>query len=333
MQPGQKKLTRLKDTPEDGISSICFHPSQNKLLVSSWDKSLRLYDVEANKNVMKCGQKAAILDCKFFGERKCVSGGLQKRLIMTDLEKQVDNVFGMHSDTVRCLETSTEVNAIYSGGWDKTVRVWDTRKSEPQVHCRSIEGKVYAMAKSSYSLVVATSERKNLIFDLRKMNSAVDVRESGLRKQTRCVKSNPDSKSFAYGSIEGRISIEYFDWKEKAKGYAFKCHRVVDKTTNTCWVYPVNSLAFHPIHYTFASGGSDGNVNVWDGYNKKRICQLCTLDTGISSMDFNFDGSLLAIAASYLWENGEPKEKKQNYIEIRTITENEVKRKTSNNLK
>lgn len=39
-------------------------------------------------------------------------------------------------------------------------------------------------------------------------------------------------------------------------------------------IYPVNAIAFHPRHGTFATGGSDGIVNIWDGANKKRLCQL-----------------------------------------------------------
>lgn len=39
-------------------------------------------------------------------------------------------------------------------------------------------------------------------------------------------------------------------------------------------IYPVNAIAFHPKHGTFATGGSDGIVNIWDGANKKRLCQL-----------------------------------------------------------
>ena len=39
-------------------------------------------------------------------------------------------------------------------------------------------------------------------------------------------------------------------------------------------IYPVNAIAFHPKYGTFATGGSDGIVNIWDGNNKKRLCQL-----------------------------------------------------------
>lgn len=39
-------------------------------------------------------------------------------------------------------------------------------------------------------------------------------------------------------------------------------------------VYPVHAIAFHPTYGTFATGGGDGVVNIWDGDNKKRLFQV-----------------------------------------------------------
>lgn len=41
---------------------------------------------------------------------------------------------------------------------------------------------------------------------------------------------------------------------------------------------------------TFASGGCDGMVNVWDGAKKKRLCQFHKYPTSISALAFNYDG-------------------------------------------
>ena len=61
--------------------------------------------------------------------------------------------------------------------------------------------------------------------------------------------------------------------------------------------------AYSCISYgTFATGGGDGHVNIWDGKNKKRICQFPPYKTSISSLDFNSTGNLLAVAASYNWQ-------------------------------
>jgi len=61
-------------------------------------------------------------------------------------------------------------------------------------------------------------------------------------------------------------------------------------------IYPVNAISFHREYNTFATGGSDGLVNIWDGANKKRLCQFHKYPTSIASLSFSSDGSLLAIA-------------------------------------
>lgn len=128
---------------------------------------------------------------------------------------------------------------------------------------------------------------------------------------------------YAIGSVEGRVSIEYFDkspavQKEK---YAFKCHRQTIPEGDL--VFPVNALAFHPAyvnsllwfnahhvthrtvlpfaHYrygTLATGGSDGTVAVWDHRAKKRVKLYNRMPTAISALAFSADGSRLAVAAS-----------------------------------
>ncbi len=106
-------------------------------------------------------------------------------------------------------------------------------------------------------------------------------------------------------SIEGRIAVEFFDQSPEiqSRKYAFKCHRRVVNEVDT--VYPVNAIAFNPRFTTFASGGGDGIVNVWDGFNKKRLRQYSPYPTSISSLSFNVKGDLLAVASSYTFEEGE----------------------------
>ena len=46
----------------------------------------------------------------------------------------------------------------------------------------------------------------------------------------------------------------------------------------------------------------------WDYKSKKRVSQIHSLPSSISSLAFNHDGSYLAIASSYLYENGKKDE-------------------------
>lgn len=108
------------------------------------------------------------------------------------------------------------------------------------------------------------------------------------------------------------------------KKYAFKCHRL--KGDGIEQVYPVNAISFHGVHNTFATGGSDGFVNIWDPFNKKRLCQFHRYPTSIASLAFSNDGSTLAIASSYMQEQGDISHP-EDTIFIRQVTDAETKPK------
>jgi len=74
------------------------------------------------------------------------------------------------------------------------------------------------------------------------------------------------------------------------------------------------------------SAGGDGVVNIWDGANKKRLCQIQGYATSVSALAFSREGKYLAVAASYAWEQGE-KEHPPDAIFIRPVSESEVKPK------
>lgn len=140
--------------------------------------------------------------------------------------------------------------------------------------------KIYTLDTCDDKLVVGTANRKIKIWNLRNMTAPEQSRESSLKFQTRCIRCFPNKQGFVLSSIEGRAAVEYFDMNPdvQRKKYAFKCHRTKDtkeeKTSNTELIYPVNAIAFHNEYNTFATGGSDGMVNIWDGFNKKRLCQF-----------------------------------------------------------
>lgn len=86
-------------------------------------------------------------------------------------------------------------------------------------------------------------------------------------------------------------------------------------------MYPVNAIAFHPVYGTFATGGSDALVNIWDPANKKRLCQFHKYPTSISALAFSADGSLLAMAASYQFEFPvDPSPLPRDAVYIRKVT-------------
>lgn len=127
----------------------------------------------------------------------------------------------------------------------------------------------------------------------------------------------PDGTGFAVSSIEGRVGVEWFAAEMEKEMYAFKCHRQTSKILipgendgepmDVDVVYPVNALAFHPVHGTFATGGGDGVVTLWDAQTKRRVRQYSSLGASVAALDFSADGKFLAIAVSPGFEDGEEK--------------------------
>ncbi|XP_002738187.1 mitotic checkpoint protein BUB3-like [Saccoglossus kowalevskii] len=322
-EPNEYKLSQC---PDDGISAVKFGPNTSQfLLVSSWDSSVRLYDINANIMRTKYTHPEPVLDCCFHDQTHTYSGGFDRNLKMFDLNSNTETNVGSHDAPIRCVEFCPEVNVIVSGSWDQTVKLWD-----PRAPCNagsfSQPDKVYTLAVCGDRLIVGTSGRKVLVWDLRNMGYVQQRRDSSLKYQTRCIRSFPNKQGYVLSSIEGRVAVEYLDPSPEIqkRKYAFKCHRL--KVDGVEQIYPVNAISFHSVHNTFATGGSDGFVNIWDGFNKKRLCQFHRYPTSIASLSFSHDGSVLAIASSYMYELGE-QEHPEDAVYIRKVTDQETKPK------
>mmetsp|Transcript_37258 Transcript_37258/g.58228 ORF Transcript_37258/g.58228 Transcript_37258/m.58228 type:complete len:214 (+) Transcript_37258:492-1133(+) len=204
------------------------------------------------------------------------------------------------------------------------MKVWDMRQSGAS-SISQLPDKAFTMSVTSNRIVVGTSNRHVWIYDVRKLSEPEQQRESSLKFQTRCIRCYPDGSGYALSSIEGRVAMEYFDTSAavQAKKYAFKCHRAQDER-GVDTVYPVNALAFHPSYGTFATGGCDGKVIMWDGGNKKRLQAPWSYPTSIAALAFNPTGAILAVASSYTFEEGE-KDSPPDQIFFRPVADSEVR--------
>ncbi|CDI85664.1 mitotic checkpoint protein bub3, putative [Eimeria praecox] len=326
-------LAELRPEPRDTISSICFSPNhaKNVLAASSWDNMLRVYDVDNSELISQHEFQAAPLDCCFLSDFNRVAvGGLTGGIHVFDVHGAKISQVGRHDAPVRFVRFHRPTNLIYSGGWDSTVRAWDLR-SPREVGMAALHGKVYAMDLNDDKLVVCDSMKRTYIYDIRNGAEMAngEYRDQILKYQIRSVRCFPNGQGFAASSIEGRVTWEYFDPNPEVQSrkYAFKCHRIkeADGSETAC---PVNSIVFHPRYGTFATGGSDGGVSIWDGLSKKRLCRVPPLPTSVSSLAFNSSGTLLAMAVSYMYERGPQPGQPQPQIIVRAVREEDVRPKS-----
>eukprot|EP00560_Eucampia_antarctica_P003754 CAMPEP_0197832596 /NCGR_PEP_ID=MMETSP1437-20131217/15296_1 /TAXON_ID=49252 ORGANISM="Eucampia antarctica, Strain CCMP1452" /NCGR_SAMPLE_ID=MMETSP1437 /ASSEMBLY_ACC=CAM_ASM_001096 /LENGTH=352 /DNA_ID=CAMNT_0043436041 /DNA_START=40 /DNA_END=1098 /DNA_ORIENTATION=+ len=341
----------LPDPPTDGVTSLSFLPpdiSDSLLVSSSWDGSVRIHDVASMKLVAcQAMESGSLLSLATPKGGAIFTGGLDGSVRRFDVSKSTTSIVGFHSEgeipsngnsknACSCLSPLDKVSesdsVLASSGWDSNFYLWDVRAPGKPVSTIKLPGKAFSMdSVNGNRVVVNTAGRKTCIIDVRMSDGEVTAdmvlnRESSLKYQTRVVRFFPDGKGMAVGSIEGRVAIEFLDElrvnSNGMKKYAFKCHRVGDI------VYPVNTISFNSRYGTFATGGCDGTVVTWDGLNKKKLTTLPKFATSIAALCFNHDGTKLAIASSYTYEEGE-RDHPRDEIFIREMLDSECKPKSA----
>jgi len=302
----------LDNAPVDMVSALHFSPATpDHLLVSSWDGSVRLYDVTKDDQLVSVQHRAPVLDVVYPEPGRAYSAGLDGSVRIVDVEKGTLTTLGTHQSAVRSVVWSPTYNFLLSGSWDATVRAWDVRSPTPQILAAPHPERIYTMDADKERLVVCMAGRHVRIWDLRMLRERTghkepaQIRESSLKYQVRKVASMIDGEGFASSSVEGRIAIDYYDHSEGAQSrkYAFKCHRTtIDGVEN---IFPVNALAFHPVYNTLLSGGSDATVSIWDISTRKRIKQIPKFRAAVQAIAVSKGGERIAIGCGDGLEDGD----------------------------
>ncbi|WIA14224.1 hypothetical protein OEZ85_002763 [Tetradesmus obliquus] len=321
--------TPVQHPPRDGITRLRWSKG-GRLLATSWDATARIYDASGCCQATLRVGEAPILDGCLQDDATAFVGQLDGSVSRLDLITQQRIPIGQHADAVKCTEWLESKGLLATAGWDSTLRYWDPRAPplSPAVLQVQLPGKAYSLSATNSHIIAATSGRHVHIYSLDRLDVlSQPPRESSLKYQTRCVAAFSGAPSFALGSVEGRVAMEVLDPAPSAQDakYAFKCHRRNEAGTDV--VFPVNCITYHPLFGTFATGGGDGVVNIWDGSNKKRLFQITGYPTSIASMAFSHSGDTLAVASSYMYEFGERQGGPPDEIYIRPVTEAEVKPK------
>lgn len=281
-------------------------------------------------------------------DTEAFSAGLDHTVQRIDLTTGQLQVLSRHGQGVSCIAYSADHGLVVSGSWDATLHFHNARDLGSEPLALQLPGKVLALATSPTKVVVAMTARLVHIYDLPAVAAQLAAgtadagaikpwqqRESSLKFLTRAVACMPNDAGYATSSIEGRVAVEWFEdsAESQARKYAFKCHRqaVPEGEGGGDVVFPVNALAFHPRYGTFASGGGDGTVALWDAEAKRRMKQYQKIPNSVWALAFSGNGRYLAIGVAPGFETGQEDYSGagKTQIIVRELSETEAKGKGS----
>ncbi|KAJ5935883.1 hypothetical protein N7454_005181 [Penicillium verhagenii] len=295
------KDVALTQPPEDSISDMRFSPTSNHLAVASWDNKVRIYEVTSSgqtEGKAMLDVEAPALNCCWSPDgTKVVGAGTNNFAKLLDLGSNATTTVAEHKAPIRSCHMFPSPQGgsplLVTGSWDGLVKYWDLRQqtSIAEIKCQN---RVYTMDVKNKLLVIGTADRYINIVNL---DNPTNIYKT--------IQSPPQVADAGIGSIEGRCAIQYVEEKDSASNFSFKCHRETPATSrDTCNIYSVNSIRFHPVHGTFSTAGSDGTFHFWDKDAKHRLKGYPAVGGPISSTAFNHDGTIFAYAVSYDWSKG-----------------------------
>ncbi|XP_066903495.1 protein Rae1-like isoform X2 [Halyomorpha halys] len=299
--------------PEDTVSSLAFSPptmNQTLLVAGSWDNNVRCWEVEASgKTIPKSIQtmQGPVLDvCWIDDGSKIFIAGSENIAKCWDLSTNQSYPIASHDAPVKTCHwiKTPSYSCLMTGSWDRTLKFWDTRTPQP-ISCISLPERCYCADVKYPMAIVGTASKNLIVYQLDCGPQEYSRPDYPLKLQMRCVSifMNKENRptGYAVGSVEGKVAIQYI--QEPSSNFTFKCHRT--ESPGGCQeIYAVNDIAFHPVHGTLATVGSDGRFIFWDKDSRTRLHVSDFKDQSISKCAISNNGQIFAYAVGYDWSKG-----------------------------
>ncbi len=273
------------------VTSIQYSPDGKTLVSGSFDKTVRVWDVERGlcERVLE-GHTGEVTSIQYSPDGKTVlSGSGDNTVRIWDVERGFcKQVLEGHTDGVTSIQYSPDGKTVLSGSEDNTVRVWDVERGL----CGVLEGhtdKVNSLQYSPDGKMLASGgggySGDNIV---RVWDVERGLCERALEGHTLWVTSlqySPDGKTLVSGSVDNTVRV----W-DVERGF---CKQVLEGHTET-----VTSLQYSPDGKTLVSGSRDKTVRIWDVE-----CSLCEQvleghTDGVASIQYSPDGKTLASGSS-----------------------------------
>ena len=272
----------------DGVSSVAFSPDGRRLASTSYDQTVRLWDVATGDELRRfTGHTDRVNHVAFSPGGTRLAGSTDQTILLWDVATG-DRLrrFTGHTETVICVAFSPDGRLLASASSDQTVRLWDVATGN-ELRQITVTRDPFGVNSVAFSpdgtrLASASYDKTIRLWDLATGNEV--RRFLGHTGTVYTVAFSPDGTRLASSSIDESVRL----W-DVATG-----NELLRFTGHTDGI---GIVAFSPDGTRLASGSWDQTARLWDVATGDELRRFTSHTDRVWSVAYSPDGTRLATAS------------------------------------
>jgi WD40 repeat protein len=266
-------------------------------LLASADRSVRMFDVQAGRDIKRFVGHTASVWCVAFSsdERQALSGSMDGTVRLWDVASgQELKRFDAHLTLVACVAFSPNGKQALSGGYDGAVVLYDLESLREIRRWENLGKYIHALAFSpSGRAALVAADKAPTIIDL-----GADQKPLVMSAQAAAVTSvaySPDGRQILFGCDDGKVV-----WRDTGEGRW--CGLFATDKVFLAHAGPVRDVAFAPSGRVALTAGADRTVQLWGlevgkllatfRQHTEPVVRVAFIDGGRQTVSISRDGAI-----------------------------------------